>query len=766
MTRRAATGGTLWASLAADRGTGGLVMQTVDPLDLLAIDAILTTRLGRRLPVPVVRRIHAASGGNPLYALAIGREVNAHPGPGSDLPIPRTLTSAMSGRLRDVGVRAADPLLAVAAASHATLALVHAVVDGFTVGDLDAAVAGEILEIAGDRVRFTHPLLASTHYASTSASRRRAMHRRLAAAIDEPQQRARHLALGAEAPAQAVAAAIDDGAAAAAARGAPEIAAELLEAAARLTPAENVEARHARFIQAAELHHASGNLLRSREMLSVLMPELVQARLRARAMTALAASTNDFDAADALLADALTHAHDDPSLQARILQERSSAAANRGEFRARSTYAQAALAAARLVGDPGLLARGMSEMALADFFTGQRVEWAALSQAVDLEDPAHGSSRESPSGSLALILFWSDDHEPGRRALKSTIQRARERGEQYILGALQFELGLLEWYAGNVEEAERLHAASRQDGSEQGDLMLDMWLTSGDAMFAARRGDFDHARAAAHEATTLTHAINDRLMEAFPIMVLASIDLWTGRPDKAHEQLYQLRERLVARGFGCLGAPFLDMWTVDIEALITLGRFDEAQQIVDDLSARAETVGNPNATAIAARCHGLLLAARADVPGALAWMDAALAAHEERLLRPELARTLLERGTILRRAKQKNAAKQTLERALPILDEIGATMLAARARDELQRVGLRREAQQQGLTPAQARVVDLVCAGMSNQQIADTLYMSVRSVESHLTKAYREYGVRSRAQLVVTLAGQPTGRRIRRLDPH
>ena len=93
-------------------------------------------------------------------------------------------------------------------------------------------------------------------------------------------------------------------------------------------------------------------------------------------------------------------------------------------------------------------------------------------------------------------------------------------------------------------------------------------------------------------------------------------------------------------------------------------------------------------------------------------------------------------------------------------------MLAARARDELQRVGLRREAQQQGLTPAQARVVDLVCAGMSNQQIADTLYMSVRSVESHLTKAYREYGVRSRAQLVVTLAGQPTGRRIRRLDPH
>jgi DNA-binding NarL/FixJ family response regulator len=134
-------------------------------------------------------------------------------------------------------------------------------------------------------------------------------------------------------------------------------------------------------------------------------------------------------------------------------------------------------------------------------------------------------------------------------------------------------------------------------------------------------------------------------------------------------------------------------------------------------------------------------------------MDAALAAHEMRLLRPELARTLLEQGSLLRRAKQKNAAKDSLEQALAVYEEIGARLWAERARDELDRVGLRRQTQE-GLTPAQARVVELVCAGYTNQQIASTLYMSLRSVESHLTKAYRHCAVKSRAQLVATIAGQ------------
>jgi DNA-binding CsgD family transcriptional regulator len=118
---------------------------------------------------------------------------------------------------------------------------------------------------------------------------------------------------------------------------------------------------------------------------------------------------------------------------------------------------------------------------------------------------------------------------------------------------------------------------------------------------------------------------------------------------------------------------------------------------------------------------------------------------------------LLEKGVLERRAKHKSAAKRTLEEALEALRPLGARMWIDRAEDELGRIGLRRATPSQGLTPAQTRVAELVAAGMSNQQIASTLYMSTRSVESHLTKIYREFGVRSRGQLIAALAERGRG---------
>ena len=137
-------------------------------------------------------------------------------------------------------------------------------------------------------------------------------------------------------------------------------------------------------------------------------------------------------------------------------------------------------------------------------------------------------------------------------------------------------------------------------------------------------------------------------------------------------------------------------------------------------------------------------------------MDAALAAHARRPLAPEVGRTLLEKGRLERRTKRKLAAKQTLEQALAILEPLGAEIWAAKARDERGRIGLRRAIAGEGLTPAQQRVAELAAAGLSNREIASTLYMSQRSVEAHLTKIYREFGVRSRAQLVAALSADRT----------
>ena len=87
-----------------------------------------------------------------------------------------------------------------------------------------------------------------------------------------------------------------------------------------------------------------------------------------------------------------------------------------------------------------------------------------------------------------------------------------------------------------------------------------------------------------------------------------------------------------------------------------------------------------------------------------------------------------------------------------MLEPLEAGILTERARDELGRVGLRRADRQEGLTAAQTRVAELVLAGLTNREIAATLYMSVRTVETHLTKIYHELGIRSRAQLAGAIA--------------
>ena len=181
------------------------------------------------------------------------------------------------------------------------------------------------------------------------------------------------------------------------------------------------------------------------------------------------------------------------------------------------------------------------------------------------------------------------------------------------------------------------------------------------------------------------------------------------------------------------------------------------EAVLEDLFQRARRAANPNALAIAHRCQGLLTGARGDAADAIAAMDEALAEHARRLLPLELGRTLLEKGTLERRAKRKSAAKRSLEQALAVLEPLSAAIWASRARDELTRIGLRRSAHGDGLTPAQQRVAELVAAGMSNREIAGELFMSLRTVETHLTKIYRELGVKSRAQLVAIMAGQGSG---------
>jgi DNA-binding NarL/FixJ family response regulator len=130
----------------------------------------------------------------------------------------------------------------------------------------------------------------------------------------------------------------------------------------------------------------------------------------------------------------------------------------------------------------------------------------------------------------------------------------------------------------------------------------------------------------------------------------------------------------------------------------------------------------------------------------------AAAAYGALGLRFDRARTLLSLGRAQRRLKKWGSAREWLEQALAELDQMGSPGWAQQARSELARVGGRRRQEPGELTPAERRVVELAADGLSNKEIAQTLFVAVRTVEVHLKHAYSKLGVRSRSQLARRLS--------------
>src|SRR5262249_31801859 len=184
----------------------------LEPLSLSGVYHVIRTHVGRVFPRPTLRRIVQASGGNPLFALELARalaEVGARPLPGESLPVPENLAALLAGRIGRPPAPVRDALLAAAALSSPQPALVAAALGEEADVALAAAEQAGLVTVRADRVRFSHPLLASTVYSSASPARRRELHRRLAGIASDPEERARHAALGAEEPDERVAASLD-----------------------------------------------------------------------------------------------------------------------------------------------------------------------------------------------------------------------------------------------------------------------------------------------------------------------------------------------------------------------------------------------------------------------------------------------------------------------------------------------------------------------------------------------------------------------------
>ena len=197
------------------------------------------------------------------------------------------------------------------------------------------------------------------------------------------------------------------------------------------------------------------------------------------------------------------------------------------------------------------------------------------------------------------------------------------------------------------------------------------------------------------------------------------------------------------------------VWRVDgdaIEAALAAGDLDRAEELLTRFEERAARSRIPWSLAVSARCRGLVLAAHGELDAAAEALERALTEHERCPMPLERARTLLAQGRLQRRLKRKRQARLALDEARELFARQGAATWVARVDDELGRVAVRRAPAE--LSATELRIAQLAADGLSNQAIAEQVFVSVKTVESNLKRAYRKLGIASRAQLARALDAQ------------
>ena len=182
-----------------------------------------------------------------------------------------------------------------------------------------------------------------------------------------------------------------------------------------------------------------------------------------------------------------------------------------------------------------------------------------------------------------------------------------------------------------------------------------------------------------------------------------------------------------------------------------MGDLARAERAVERMEHAGLAAPTPWTLAVGARCRGLLEAARGDLDAAAAALERSLDEHERLPMPFERARTLLAKGRVHHRRKEKRLAGDAFAEALRVFEELGSPLWAEHARTELARAGLRRREPDE-LNETELRVAELAAQGLSNQEIAQRAFLSVKTVEANLTRVYRKLGIRSRAGLARRLS--------------
>lgn len=736
----------------------------VGPLSLAALHQLFQVRLGRSFPRLVLLQIEGASGGNPLYAIEIARELSSTSGelrPGERLPVPRSLSALLEERVNALGAPARVALLLAAVAADPSIENLERAEPDIGEGLAAAASAG-IARLEAGSIRFTHPLLAQAVIQAARPADVRRAHQRLARAAVSDEARARHLAGAADGPEAAVARALERAAEAARDRGATPDAAGLYERASELTPPEQPEevlrraslAAETLFVDVSEILHADRVLARA---IAAAPPS--PRRAEAISLHAILRYYHGDTPGAVALADRAVAEVEPAAIAGRPAVEAIDRRIRRARVLGRAAFVVMQLDLARgfdLVtearalleprpddAERDLAANVLLLHASAGLGLARGYDAAEVERGLALMDPNGRSWEHEGADGIAFGLArMTDDLD---RAIAMTHELIRVKsgpgGDDPFnlvqLSGLQVLRGELDAARVSAEAAEEGYAAEGAD-------VFPSWRLRGRALVAAHAGELLTARDLATEGLALALAAGDLTLEVYHRHILGFIALSAGSPSEALEQLEPAA--LAARATGTRHPGRFKLEGDRIEAAVGGGALDLARAIASDLAEVNAVAPTPWTRAIGARARGLLLIAEDDLGAAVAALEAALRAHETLPMPLERARTLLLLGQVHRRRKEKRLADECLREAIGILEVVGARVWADRARAELARVG-RRPRASTDLTETERRVAELAARGLSSREIAEAAFLAPKTVGNVLGRVYQKLDIHSRAEL-------------------
>ena len=355
-------------------------------------------------------------------------------------------------------------------------------------------------------------------------------------------------------------------------------------------------------------------------------------------------------------------------------------------------------------------------------------------------------------GEVLRALVLADELDAAEQVMDQALALARQRGAAWELAGA--------WYLrGHVALARGDLAAAEADVRQATDLarlrrVMEGWPTLS-ALLATvliERGELAAAKAAL-DATNLADAALTEVGFFSPLFLArARLELAQGNWQEAADDLIELKRR--RERWGTDSSPIMQVGAYAALAFAALGERERAYELAAGDLVHARRWGAPTAVSRALRALGVACGGLDGL--ALLEEAAALLAHSPARL--ERAHAAVELGAALRRANRRADARRPLREGLELARRCGAVELARRAHDELQATGekVRRWTPigVESLTPSERRVAQLAASDMTNRQIAQTLFVTVKTIETHLGAVYDKLGIRSRQLLADALREQ------------